>query len=209
MLLLTHTEIKRGVSRRSPGVLKGQGASWQRPCIPDSGTGIVRLHVTHSERLVMDTAPNQDAQFQGSKLVRVSPDDVFAFISRIENLPSYLAMVTEASDRGNDRIDMTVNLRGHEHSDTGTFRRFPSDRRIEWGSEEGDYSGSLVVTDEDGDARLTMQLTWAAESPFPERMGGEEEGQDSVNDAIDATLDSVKNILEGTGGAVHPDDAEA
>lgn len=157
----------------------------------------------------MDTPANQDAHFQGSKLIRVSPDDVFAFISRIENLPSYLAMVTEASDGGDDRIDMTVNLHGHEHSDTGIFRRLPEERRVEWGSQEGDYSGSLVVTDEDGDARLTMQLTWKAESPFPERMGGEEAGADSVNDAIEATLDSVKNILEGTGGAVHPDDAEA
>jgi uncharacterized membrane protein len=156
----------------------------------------------------MEPPANQDARFSGSKLVRVAPHDVYAFVSQIENLPSYLAMVTDAKDIGDDRIHMEIDLHGHQHGDEGVFRRVPAKRRIEWGSEEGDYDGSIDVVDEDGDARVTMQLRWAAESPFPERMGGEEAGADSVDDAIEATLESIKNILEGTGGAVHPDEAE-
>ena len=157
----------------------------------------------------MDTPANQDAHFSGSKLVRVAPDDVYAFVSRIGNLPTYLAMVTQAHDVGEDRIHMEVDLHGHQHGDEGVFRRLPDDHRIEWGSEEGDYEGSIDIADEDGDARVTMNLTWAAQSPFPEQMGGEVEGANSVNDAIEATLESIKNILEGTGGAVHPDEADA
>jgi uncharacterized membrane protein len=156
----------------------------------------------------MDTPANRDAQFTGSRLVRVAADDVFAFVSRIENLPSYLAMVTEARNIGGDHIHMEVDLHGHQHGDEGIFRRIPDQRRIEWGSDEGDYTGSLEIDDEDGDARVTMHLMWAASSAFPERMGGEDEGADSVNDAIEATLESIKNILEGTGGAVHPDEAD-
>lgn len=157
----------------------------------------------------MENAANQGATFSGSKLIRVAPEDVFTFINRIENLPTYLAMVTDARDIGDDRIHMEVDLNGHQHGDEGIFRRLPDDLRIEWGSEEGDYEGSLDISDEDGDARVSMQLTWRAESPFPEQMGGEVEGARSVNDAIEATLESIKNILEGTGGVVHPDDADA
>lgn len=157
----------------------------------------------------MDTPANQDALFSGSKLVRVAPGEVYAFVSRIENLPAYLAMVTEARDIGDDRIHMEVDLHGHRHGDEGVFRRRPDDHRIEWGSEEGDYAGSIDIADEDGNARVTINLRWAAESPFPERMDGEEAGAESVDDAIEATLESIKNILEGTGGAVHPDDADA
>ena len=157
----------------------------------------------------MDTPANQDAHFSGSKLVRVAPDDVYAFVSRIENLPTYLAMVTEAKDIGEDRIHMEVDLHGNQHGDEGVFRRLPDAHRIEWGSEQGDYEGSIDIADEDGNARVTMNLMWAAESPFPEQMGGEVEGANSVNDAIEATLESIKNILEGTGGAVHPDEADA
>lgn len=157
----------------------------------------------------METPANQDAHFSGSKLVRVAPDDVYAFVSRIENLPTYLAMVTEARDIGEDRIHMEVDLHGRQHGDEGVFRRMPDDHRIEWGSEAGDYEGSIYIAEEDGNARVTMNLMWAAESSFPEQMGGEVEGANSVNDAIEATLESIKNILEGTGGVVHPDEADA
>ena len=112
----------------------------------------------------MDTPANSDAQFTGSRLVRVAPEDVFAFVSRIENLPSYLAMVTEAHDIGDDRIHMEVDLHGRQHGDEGNFRRIPEQRRIEWGSEEGDYTGSIQIDDEDGNARVTMHLMWAASS---------------------------------------------
>lgn len=156
-----------------------------------------------------DANPLGNRDFEGSKLIRASADDVFAYISDVQNIPAYLAMVTEASLPEEDTIAVTIDLHGHEHSDTGTFDVDGPSRRMKWGSAGGDYQGWMEVADEGGDACLTMGLTWAAESPFPERMGEDEADTSPVDDAIEATLLSVKNIVEGRGGAVHPEDAEA
>lgn len=156
----------------------------------------------------MQQDTNAPRDFERSRLIRVMPDDVFDFISAINNLPAYLPVVKHAEPQGEDRVRLDVRVRGQEHSADGYLRANDDRRRLEWGSDAGDYRGWMTVEDEDGQARVTVHLTWEAESAFPERVESRSPEPDPIDQGLENSLDSIKNILEGTGGPVEPPAAE-
>jgi uncharacterized membrane protein len=146
-------------------------------------------------------------QYSRSQTVDAPADKVFAFVSEIGNLPKYLPPITSAESAGLEQ----VKLRG-EIPDQGTFegdgyyRVQPSERRMEWGANLGrDYSRRLWGEPQ-GDERseVTVELEFGPRSVDQEIQ--EEAGSDRnpAQEALAATLESIRRQVEGDGGKVAP-----
>lgn len=154
----------------------------------------------------IDQAPRE---YERSRLIQVTPDAVFDYISDVNNLPTYLPTLQHAEPQGEDRVRLDVKVQGQEHSADGYLRVDDAKRRLEWGSDPNDYSGWMTVSDEDGRSRVIVHLSFADRSGYPERIEASSSQPDPIDQGLKASLDSIKNILEGRGGKVVPPDADA
>ena len=90
-------------------------------------------------------------EYERTQVVAASPDEVFAWVSDVGNMPRYLPPIIEASTYEGESASGTpaerVRMRG-EIPDRGEFESegylsvYESARRMEWGAEVSrDYSG--------------------------------------------------------------------
>jgi hypothetical protein len=107
--------------------------------------------------------------YEGTTTVEVPRDDLFDYLSRIENLPKVVARMTEAHSLTGDEVSVEARV---EPGDVGTdgagpaggldeesertvhgegwFRIDADHRRLEWGADgPHDYHGELRVTADD------------------------------------------------------------
>jgi uncharacterized protein YndB with AHSA1/START domain len=146
------------------------------------------------------------AEYERSRLVQASPDDVFAFVSDASNLATFLPTVDMVEPRAEGRVEVHGEVRGRTYEDDGWFRVDEARRRIEWGADEGTYSGWLTVAQANGGAQVVTHLSFA---PFVTATGhpitGEPEAEpDSIEQSLEAALDSLRNLMEGRGGKEEP-----
>jgi hypothetical protein len=146
------------------------------------------------------------AEYERSRTIRVSPDDIFAFVSEVGNLPTILPTVESMEPHAADRIHVHGKTRGAEYDDDGWFHVDAAKRRLEWGDDERNYSGWLTVGPEDGGAQVVAHLSiapYVTESGRP--ISGElRDGPDPIEQSLEAALDSLRNLMEGTGGKEEP-----
>lgn len=93
-------------------------------------------------------------------------------------------------------------VQGHRGSADEYLRGDDEKRRLEWASDPDDYRGEMIVFDEVGKSRVIVRLRFAECSGYPQRIEGSTTEPDPINEGLEATLDSIKNILEGEGGKV-------
>jgi hypothetical protein len=120
-------------------------------------------------------------QHEHTEHVAASPDAVYAAISDVSNLPSFVPQMTAARESGTGRVEVDARYEGHEQHGEASFDKDDAARRIEWGAASG-YHGWMQV-DEDGDgSRLTLFL----DTPHP-----------SASDHdVAATLDAIRMLVE-------------
>lgn len=145
-------------------------------------------------------------EYQQSKKVQASADEVFAFVSDIQNLPKYLPTVHNAMPQQGERIRVQGEAGGHRYDSDGHFRVDKANRRMEWGSDgEHNYSGSLEVK-EAGDKSACEVAVNIKFDPKPElAQKFEQQGGDRhrvINEGINKALASIQNLCEGKGGKV-------
>jgi len=109
--------------------------------------------------------------YESSTTVDAPVDDLFEFLSKVENLPRYMDRMTHARSLPGDAVSVEARV---EPGDAGTgegedgartvggeaWFRIDADRRsLSWGSEgPNDYRGELdVVADGDG-AKVTVRI---------------------------------------------------
>jgi uncharacterized membrane protein len=104
--------------------------------------------------------------YEGTTTVDIPQDELFEYLSRIENLPKYMSRMTEAHSVTGDEVSVEAKLEpedvGATESSSSTtertvqgeawFRIDADARRLEWGAEgPHDYHGELAVSaTEDG-----------------------------------------------------------
>ena len=145
-------------------------------------------------------------EYERSRTIQAPADEVFAFISEAGNLPNILPTVESMEPHAKDRLHVHGTTRGRVYDDDGWFRVDPAKRRLEWGDDERTYSGWMTVGAEDGAAQVVAHLSFA---PYVTDTGrpttGEPEGEpDIIEQSLEAALDSLRNIMEGTGGKEEP-----
>ena len=146
------------------------------------------------------------AEYERSRWVQASPDDVFAFVADAGNLATFLPTVDTVEPQAEDRVQVSGEIRGQSYEDDGRFRVNEARRRLEWGADEHDYSGWLTVSGDDGGSQVVAHLSIP---PHVTSSGRPISGElpvapDPIEQSLEAALDSLRNLMEGRGGKEEP-----
>jgi hypothetical protein len=136
--------------------------------------------------------------FSGSISVDAPASAILEYVSDPANMPKYLPTVQEAWKVGDDGVGMRVKLGDKIHEDEG-YLRVPSESRMEWGSEDKDYHGSLDVAGEGDQSEVTLSLRI---NPPPQQDGEMKENSDGdwmsrIQASLEEALRSIKTEIEG------------
>jgi uncharacterized protein YndB with AHSA1/START domain len=146
------------------------------------------------------------AEYERSRLVLASPEDVFAFVSDPRNLAAFLPTVDTVEPHEEGRVEVHGKVRGTTYEDDGWFHVDEARHRIEWGADERTYSGWLTVTGDDAGAQVVAHLSMPPYvTPSGSPITGEPEiDPDPIEESLEAALDSLRNLMEGRDGKEEP-----
>ena len=143
------------------------------------------------------------SEFEHSTTIAASPDEVYAFMSKVENLPKYLPTTHAAQPQEGERVRVQGEAQGHKYDSDGYLRRDPQAKRLEWGADEGYYSGWLQVSEAGaGASAVTVHISLRDKPPGADQSGGPSDEQ--INEGLLKGLQSIQNHVEGRGGKVEP-----
>ena len=154
-------------------------------------------------------------EYEQAQTIDAPADEVFAWLSDVGNLPSYLPPVTDASVEGpasqgspGKRIRTTLEYPGGGGSfdAEGYLAVDDRERRMEWGAEAGrDYSGWLTVGNHgEGQSEVIVHLDFGERSAEGHIQEESEEGRNPVVEGLSATLESIRRQIEEGRGKVDP-----
>src|SRR4051794_1923308 len=140
----------------SPGSAAGASAN----CGCRIGPARARSHCERSSPRRSRTCGNRSdgvpmPEYQRSITIDATPDELFDFLSQVENLPKYFARMTEAHPATGDEVRVKAKLpseatEGEGEETVESYATFSIDadhRAISWGTEnEHHYRGELQVT---------------------------------------------------------------
>ena len=138
---------------------------------------------------------NGAREFEASKVVNAQADAVYDFVSDIKNMPKYMPTTKKAESQGKDRVRVQGGGEGFQYDSDGYLRRNSESNRLEWGADEGHYSGWMEVQSEDEGAKVTIHLFFKSLDGIP---------SEHVGEGLETALSSIKNHVEVTGGKVKP-----
>ena len=155
------------------------------------------------------------SEYEQTQAVGAPPDEVFAWLSDIGNLPKYLPPVTDASVEGpsaegmpGQRVRTTLQYPGGDGSfdAEGYIAVDEGRKRMDWGAESGrDYAGWLTVAESGGgESEVTVHLSFGERSVEAEMQGQAPEGEDPLARGIAETLESIRRQIEEGSGKVEP-----
>ena len=128
-------------------------------------------------------------QYQRSLTIDADPDELFDYLSQIENLPKYFSRMTEAHSATGDQVHVTARVpeaaagEGNSVEADATFSVDADNKAISWGSQnEHNYHGELQVTPAEDGATVAVTLHTEHDS-------------DEINDGIDETLRNVAELV--------------
>ena len=153
-------------------------------------------------------------EYEQSQPIDAPPQEVFAWLSDVTNLPEYLPPVVASSAEGpsaegvpGQRIRATLEYPGEggrTFDAEGYLAVDERERRMEWGAEAGrDYSGWLTVANRgEGGSEVVVHLSFGERSVEPEVHERAPEGRDPLAGGISATLESIRRQIEEGSGKV-------
>lgn len=143
--------------------------------------------------------------FEQTLRMHSSADAVFDYIADVRNMARYLPTTTHAESRGADRVRVEGDVHGRHYDSDGYLRRVDDRNRIEWGADEGDYSGWIEARDRDDfQADVTVHLHFD-DSTWNEELRDAREAD--IRRGLSAALRSIQQQVEGRGGKVEPPQA--
>jgi carbon monoxide dehydrogenase subunit G len=138
--------------------------------------------------------------YERSTTVDAPVDEIFEFLSKVENLPRYMERMTEAHSVAGDEVSVEARLEpedvggadpasGTTDGDGGRrvrgeawFRIDADNRRLAWGAEgPHDYRGELEVSPAGSGSQVTVRLHTTHEAP-------------GIEDGLDGTLANIQRI---------------
>ncbi len=157
-------------------------------------------------------------EYEQSQTIAAPANEVFAWVSDVENLPKYLPPIKDAGIEGSaaegspgDRVKMRVEIpdRG-EFDSEGYFDVDAGARTMRWGAEtERDYSGWLTVLETgDGESEVTVHLSFGPRSVESEIQDDSSDDRNPLEESLGATLESIRRQIEEGSGKLPPPSPE-
>lgn len=144
------------------------------------------------------------SEYEQTLTMQAPPADVVAFIADIGNLPKYLPTTKSAQPQGEDRVRVQGEANQHRYDSDGYLRCDREAGRIEWGADEGYYSGSMEVREDGGPDSSTVTVRISMRGTPPGADEGNRPSDDDINQGMMASLRSIQNHVEGRGGKEEP-----
>lgn len=132
--------------------------------------------------------------FTQSRKMNVSADRVYEFISDVRNMPAYLPTTRHADSDGPGRVRVEGEVKGRTYNSDGYLRRVDDRHRVEWGSDEGDYSGFLEAREGEDTTEVTVHLHFGDDA-WKSR-GAEGPRADEVRRGIEKALLAIEQCLD-------------
>ena len=157
-------------------------------------------------------------EYQQSETVAAPANEVFAWLSDVDNLPKYLPPVKNAGiegpsegDNPGEKIVTHVEIpdRGEFESE-GYLDVDAKARTMRWGAETGrDYSGRLEVAEAgDGQSEVTVHLSFGPRTAEPEIQEESSDDRDPLEESLGDTLESIRRQIEEGAGKLPPTSPE-
>ena len=149
-------------------------------------------------------------EYEQSQTVAAPANEVFAWVSDVENLPKYLPPVKDADiggpsegDNPGQKVKTHVEIpdRGEFESE-GYLDVDAGARTMRWGDDtDRDYSGWLEVAEAgDGASEVTVHLSFGPRTVEGEIQEQSSDDRNPLEEALGATLESIRRqIEEGSG----------
>lgn len=168
-------------------------------CIQEPGSVLGRLDGQRTQALFQEEAM---PEYTDRIDVAASPDAVFHFVSDVKNLPKYLPTVHQAHSQAGERVEVDGKANGHAYSSEGWFKVDQAARTMTWGSDgDNGYSGKMAVSGEGSGSKVECSLHFTPTAEIKESMDKNQGGPSAaMTDGLRASLASIKEICEGTGG---------
>ena len=157
-------------------------------------------------------------EYEQKQIVAAPANEVFAWVSDVENLPKYLPPIKDAGIEGpaaegspGERVRMQVEIpdRGEFESE-GYFDVDADGRTMRWGAEsDRDYSGWLTVSEiGDGESEVTVHLSFGPRSVEGEIQEDSGDDRNPLEESLAATLESIRRQIEEGSGKLQPPSPE-
>ena len=143
------------------------------------------------------------ADYERTTTVDAPAEDLFEYLSKVENLPNYMDRMTSAHNLPGDEVEVEAKVEpgdvgggsdpGGEQTVAGEawFTIDADNMTLAWGSEgPHDYHGELEVTPDGAASRVTVRLHTMHDA-------------EGIEDGIEQTLANIQRIA-GSDGALNP-----
>jgi hypothetical protein len=144
------------------------------------------------------------SEYEQTMTVRAAPDEIFAFIADVRNMPKYLPTTKAAQPQGEERVRVQGEAHGHAYDSDGYLRRDPDGNRLEWGADEGYYSGWMEVRPDGGSGSSAVTVHISLRGTPPGADPSKRPSDAEINEGLIKSLKSIQNYLEGKGGKEEP-----
>jgi uncharacterized membrane protein len=126
------------------------------------------------------------ADFLAKTDVAAPADELFDYLSQVQNLPQYFERMTSVTDNEDGTISVTADLGDRMVEGEAWFEVDHAAQTLTWGSEgPNDYSGQLQVT---GDGSTSMvEVTLRTERPG---------AQQEIQEGLEQTVAVIKLLME-------------
>lgn len=152
------------------------------------------------------TDTSNHKQYERTQTINLSADEVFSYLSNVNNLPHYLPPIKEARIEGpstsgmpGERVWMLGEIpdRGEFESE-GYLATDNGARRLEWGAEVSrDYSGWLTVVENNiGASEVTVHLSFGPRTVEGQIQEESSDERDPLDESLQRTLESIRSQLE-------------
>ena len=139
------------------------------------------------------------ADYERTTTVDARPDDLFEYLSKVENLPQYMDRMTSAKNLPGDEVAVEAKVEpqdvggssSEEEKTVGGEAWFTIDAdhmKLAWGAEgPHDYSGELEVAPDGAASQVTVRLHTTHDAP-------------GIEDGIEQTLANIQRLAGADGG---------
>ena len=141
-------------------------------------------------------------EYEETLTVAAGPDEVFGFVADVRNLPKYLPTTKGAQSQGVDRVRVQGEAQGHRYDSDGYLRPDEGAKRLEWGADEGYYSGWMQVAPDGDGSNVTVHISLRGHPPGADQ--GSAPPPEQVQEGLRKGLESIRNHVEGRGGKEEP-----